>query len=79
MLGIIEQKELNEQMSYGANTFRDGVSFFKQSKQKQLIMPSEIANLPNLQAYVKFASHDVSKLEMECQTDIQPGFVLQEI
>lgn len=81
MMGIVEQKELNEQMSYGANTFRDGVSFSKQLKQKQLIMPIEIANLSNLEAYIKFASHDITKIQMKYQeiANIHPGFMIGEV
>ena len=52
VLGMVEQEELHEQMSYGANVMRDGVSFSKQTKSKSLVLPSEIANLPDLEAYV---------------------------
>jgi type IV conjugative transfer system coupling protein TraD len=67
ILGIVEQEELHEQLSYGASTIKDGVSFSKQTKSKQLVLPIEIANLPDLTAYVKYAGFDITKIKTEYQ------------
>lgn len=44
---------------------RDGVSFSKQTKSKILVLPSEIANLPDLEAYVKYSGYDVTKINLD--------------
>jgi type IV conjugative transfer system coupling protein TraD len=63
-LGMIEQEDLQEHMSYGASSMKDGVSFSKQKRSKPLVPPSDIANLPDLACYVKFAGFDVTKVQM---------------
>ena len=80
ILGIVEQEEHHEQMSYGASSMKDGVSFSKQARSKSLVLPTEIANLKNLEAYVKYASHDLAHLKMKYQElpTIAPGFLLHE-
>ena len=80
ILGVVEQEELNEHTSYGASSMKDGVSFSKQTKSKQLVLPIEIANIPDLTAYVKYASLDATKLVMEYQQTpvINQAFILQE-
>lgn len=80
VLGMVEQEELHEQMSYGANVMRDGVSFSKQTKSKSLVLPSEIANLPDLEAYVKYSGYDVTKIKLDFPqlTAKHPGFVVKD-
>ncbi len=53
MLGEAEIKEHMESLSYGANTIRDGVSLSQQTKTKPLVLATEIACLPDLEAYIK--------------------------
>ena len=53
VLGEAETTEQIENLSYGANTIRDGVSLSQQNKTKPLVMPTEIANLKDLEALVK--------------------------
>lgn len=53
VLGEVETTEQIENLSYGANTIRDGVSLSQQNKTKPLIMPTEIANIKDLEALVK--------------------------
>ncbi len=53
VLGESETTESIENTSFGANTMRDGVSTSKQTKTKPLILPSQISDLEDLQAYVK--------------------------
>ncbi len=54
-LGKIELREVKESISFGANELRDGVSINKQDIQKNIVLPTEIMQLQNLNAYVKFA------------------------
>ena len=53
VLGEAETTEHIENVSYGANTIRDGVSLSQQNKTKPLALPTEIANLKDLEAYLK--------------------------
>jgi type IV conjugative transfer system coupling protein TraD len=53
VLGEAEIKEHVENLSYGANTIRDGVSLSQQTKTKPLVLATEIACLPDLEAYIK--------------------------
>ncbi len=53
VLGEAEIKEHVENLSYGANTIRDGVSLSQLTKTKPLVLPTEIASLPDLEAYVR--------------------------
>ena len=51
--GDIEYREQAENYSYGAHEIRDGVNISSIEKKKPLLTPSDIANLANLEAYVK--------------------------
>jgi type IV conjugative transfer system coupling protein TraD len=79
MLGVVEQEELQEHMSYGASSMKDGVSFSRQKRAKSLITPSEIANLADLELFVQYAGYNITKLKTEYQVlpDLHPGFVLR--
>lgn len=69
MLGEQEIIETQENLSYGANTMRDGVNMSHLEKRKLLVMPSEIMNLPDLTCYVKLAGNfPITKLQMNLQT-----------
>ncbi|KJV62505.1 type IV secretory system Conjugative DNA transfer family protein [Rickettsia amblyommatis str. Ac/Pa] len=48
MLGEQEIIETQENLSYGANSMRDGVNMSHLEKRKLLVMPSEIMNLPEI-------------------------------
>ncbi|WP_298624828.1 type IV conjugative transfer system coupling protein TraD [uncultured Legionella sp.] len=52
-LGSYEIEEANESVSYGANTMRDGVSVSRQTKEKRLVMPTEIQILDDLDGYLR--------------------------
>jgi len=54
VLGEAETTEQVENLSYGANTIRDGVSLSQNTQTKPLILPTEIANLKDLEAFIKF-------------------------
>jgi len=53
VLGEAETTEHIENLSYGANTIRDGVSLSQNTQTKPLILPTEIANLKDLEAFIK--------------------------
>jgi type IV conjugative transfer system coupling protein TraD len=66
VLGEQEIKEFNEGLSYGANQIRDGVNMNRQTRTKAIITPSEIANLPDLSAYIKLpGSLPVTQINMK--------------
>ncbi|MDR2526979.1 MAG: type IV secretion system DNA-binding domain-containing protein [Rickettsiales bacterium] len=54
-LGKQEFEEIRENISYGSSDLKDGVNLNRQSLQKNIVLPTEIMQLPNLQCYVKFA------------------------
>ena len=53
VLGESEVTEQQENLSYGAHSIRDGVSLSPQTRTKPLILPTEIANLQDLEAFIK--------------------------
>lgn len=52
-IGTYEIEEVNESISYGANTMRDGISVSRQTREKRLVLPSEIQELPDLKGYLR--------------------------
>ncbi|MDR0423061.1 MAG: type IV secretion system DNA-binding domain-containing protein [Rickettsiales bacterium] len=54
-LGKQEIKERRENVSFGVSDAKDSVSINQQEVQKNIILPTEIMQLPNLQTYIKFA------------------------
>lgn len=54
-LGNMDQWEANSNISVGAHEARDGVSFNSQRVERSIVSPAEIQNLPQFEAYVKFA------------------------
>jgi type IV conjugative transfer system coupling protein TraD len=52
-IGTYEIEEVSESVSYGANTMRDGVSVSRQTKEKRLVLPSELQELNDLQGYLR--------------------------
>ncbi len=68
VLGEKDETEIVENLSYGANTIRDGVSLNQQTYTKPIVIPTEIQNLENLEAYIKLPGHyPVTKIKMEYQ------------
>ncbi len=57
--GDIEYKEAQENYSYGSHEVRDGVHISHIEKKKPILTPADLANLPNLEAYVKLPVADV--------------------
>ncbi|MGI4811722.1 MAG: type IV secretion system DNA-binding domain-containing protein [Janthinobacterium lividum] len=56
-LGEREETEVIENLSYGANTMRDGVSLNQQTKRTPLVIPTEVTMLKDLEAYIKLPGH----------------------
>lgn len=64
-LGDEEIEETNENLSYGAHQMRDGISLGQQKKQRRLVLPTEISQLPDLTCYVKYPEGlPLTKLKM---------------
>jgi type IV conjugative transfer system coupling protein TraD len=64
-LGEAEITEQIETLSYGAHNIRDGVSLSPRTHIKSLVLPTEIANLQDLEAFVKLpGDHPVCKIKM---------------
>jgi type IV secretory pathway TraG/TraD family ATPase VirD4 len=53
VLGDKEEAEPQENISFGANSMRDGVSLSRHTRQKPLVMPAEFSQLKDLECYVK--------------------------
>lgn len=69
MLGEQETMETQENLSYGANSIRDGVNINTVEKKRLLVLPSEIMSLPDLTCFVKIAGNwAITKLTMKWQT-----------
>lgn len=65
VLGEAETTEHIENLSYGANTMRDGVNLAQQTRTKPLVLPTEIGGLKDCEAYLKLPSaFPVTKIQM---------------
>jgi type IV conjugative transfer system coupling protein TraD len=64
-LGEEETLETQENLSYGAHEMRDGISLTHQKKQGCLVLPTEIAQLPDLVCYLQYPENTpIAKLKM---------------
>ena len=52
-LGKKEQEDVKKNISYGASEIRDGVSLNTHQTTENLVIPTEIMNLHNLECYIK--------------------------
>jgi type IV conjugative transfer system coupling protein TraD len=69
VLGDKEEIEPQENISYGANSMRDGVSLSHHTRQKPLVMPTELSQLEDLECYIKLpGDYPCTKLQMTYQT-----------
>ena len=81
-LGYEDVEQATESYSYGANTIRDGISISTQRTSQPLIAASEIMDLPDLNAYIRFpAPVPITKIliEHKDQEKVALGFVLREM
>lgn len=68
VLGDKEEAEPTENISYGANSTRDGVSLSRHTRQKPLVLPAEFSQLQDLECYVKLpGDYPCTKLQMAYQ------------
>ncbi len=76
-LGEQEVDISKENVSYGANTLRDGVSLGHQTVTRPVVSPSEIQALDDLLCYLRTPGVDlITKLDLEFDVmkDIWPSF-----
>lgn len=66
VLGDVEITEPHESLSYGAHRMRDGVSLSYQNRMKPLVLPTEIASLHDLEAFVKLpGDYPIGRVKMK--------------
>ena len=71
-LGDAETTESIENLSYGANTMRDSVNLSQHTQTRPLILPSEIAGLEDLEAFLKLPNAlPITKLKMRWKNSKQ--------
>lgn len=68
-LGEQELNERDENISYGADATRDGVTITTKRGTRALVTPSEIQGLPDLTGFIRLAGrNDVIKIKLEYKT-----------
>ena len=80
-LGRSEIEEVSENVSYGANTIRDGVSLTPRRELRALALPADIMRLPNLHGYLKFPGpYPVASIRLRpvARPVLAPRFVPRE-
>lgn len=67
-LGEKEISETRENLSYGADSMRDGVNINTNERTNSLVMPTEILSLPTRTCYVRLSGqYPITKLTMKLQ------------
>jgi len=64
-IGKTEVIETDQTLSMGVADNRDGVSLMQRMREKDLVLPSEIMNLQDLEAYLKIANYSFTKIKFE--------------
>ena len=64
-IGRTEILETDQTLSMGVADNRDGVSLMQRSREKDLVLPSEIMNLEDLEAYLKIANYSITKVRFK--------------
>ena len=68
VLGDKEEAEATENISYGANSLRDGVSLSRHTRQTPLVMPAELSQLKDLECYIKLpGNYPCTKIQTRFQ------------
>jgi len=79
MCGVETVTRQQKNTSFGANEFRDGVSYSEQMQRKQLVEPDDLASLAIGECYTLFSEPDVRLSKMQTPKahlkDKNPGFV----
>ena len=82
LLGESEIKETNENISFGIDQVKDGISITQQKHVKQLILPSQIKQLEDLEAYLQLKGNwPITKIKFDYITysDLQPNFIARPV
>ena len=64
-IGKTEVLETDQTLSMGVADNRDGVSLMQRTREKDLVLSSEIMNLRDLEAYLKIANYEVTKVKFD--------------
>ena len=64
-IGETEYLESRQTYSMGVADNRDGISLMESKVRERLILPSQIASLPDLNAFVKIANYNITKTELK--------------
>ena len=64
-LGQAEIMEVKEGISYGESAMRSGISISKQQSHRQVVSPSDMMRLPDLEAYVRLVGgYPITKVKL---------------
>jgi len=79
-IGRTELLETDQTLSMGVADNRDGVSLMQRTREKDLVLPSEIINLLDLEAYLKIANYSITKIRFDYKRypEIREPFVVRE-
>ena len=80
-LGKKENISTKENLSFGANEYRDGVNISQNKELESLVIPSQIMNLDNLEFYISLSSGfaiSKSKINYKNRDDIADRFLEDE-
>lgn len=79
-IGRTELLETDQTLSMGVADNRDGVSLMQRTREKDLVLPSEIINLRDLEAYLKIANYSITKIRFDYKRhpEIREPFVVRE-
>jgi type IV conjugative transfer system coupling protein TraD len=64
-IGDHEYSEIEETLGMGVENNRDGISLMRRKRTDKLVLPSEIQNLRDLAAYLKFPNYDVANIQLQ--------------
>lgn len=81
-LGRREQEEIKQNVSYGAHEVRDGVSLNKQTTIENIVIPTQIMNLDNLECYLKLPFNfpiTKSKIKLHKSKEVAERFIRSNI
>ena len=67
LFGETEYYDTENTTSAGVDDFKDGVSFVRRKRREPLVLPSEIQNLPQREAYVYLANLGLTKTDISCR------------
>ncbi len=79
-IGKTEILDVDQALSMGVSDNRDGVSLMQRTREKDLVLPSEIMNLRDLSAYIKMANYHITKVDFRYRgyPDKHEPFIVRE-